>query len=101
MTVQSMLPIPAGAIFTVTCGEYSDYSVEGVFRAVAEINTEKMVSEYLLEHPEQSGLYVFKEKMFIGWLARKGVIEAIDSYEWYLGAYYSVAEMDVRHPGGK
>ena len=27
-----MVPIPKGALFTVTTGEYSDYGVGGVFR---------------------------------------------------------------------
>jgi len=90
-----MLPIPAGSLFTVTSGEYSDYSVRGVFRALAAINADALRSEYLAERPEQAVEYCFREDQFLGWVARKGLIEAVDCFEWHLCNYSRASEMDV------
>ena len=55
-----MLPIPKGAIFTVTAGCCSDYSVDGVFRAVEEIDVAALRDAWLSAHPEQVGDYEFQ-----------------------------------------
>ena len=60
-----MIPIPAGAIFTVTSGEYSDFSVRGVFRALKEIDADALVDAYLFEHPDNRGHYRFEEATFL------------------------------------
>jgi hypothetical protein len=86
--------IPAGSFFTVTTGEYSDYSVHGVFRALQDIDPRALSKRYLSEHPDQAKEYHFEESQFLGWLAREGVIETVDSYEWHL-SNYSTIEMTV------
>lgn len=81
------VPIPAGMVFTVTTGVYSDYFVRGVFRAKAEIDTSALMAEWLCDHPKQTQAYSFSEDEFLGWVCRKGLIEPIDSFEWHLSDY--------------
>lgn len=88
-------PIPAGTFFTATSGEYSDYSVSGVFRALLLLNPGELRDAYLAEHPEQKGLYQFRESEFLAWLIRKDLIEAIPCMEWHLCDYRDINEMQV------
>lgn len=95
MTDPEMTPIPAGALFTITTGAYSSYYIVGVFRATQEINTSSLVAAYLSENPEQCEKYRFKEREFLGWLAQKGLLEPVETWEWHLGDYGNVREMYV------
>jgi hypothetical protein len=88
-------PIPAGAIFTVTSGEYSDFMVHGVFRALGEIDTEALRDKYLTDFPVQAEPYEFDESEFLVFLVRHGLMEQIESWELYLGAYSNVSRMSV------
>lgn len=80
-------PIPAGAIFTVTSGEYSDFGVDGVFRARKEIPAERLRDEYLEGNPERRGHHSFDERGFLAFLVRGGYIDQVESWELYLGGY--------------
>lgn len=91
-----MTPIPAGALFTVTEGEYSDYRIEGVFRATADIDADALLAEWLAAHPEQREPYEFKAGDFLAWVFRKGLFEPVASHEWYLGDYGHADRMAVR-----
>lgn len=90
-----MALIPAGVLFTVTTGEYSDYGVSGVFRALAPIDASALREEWLAEHPEQREDYRFREGAFLGWVARKGFLEPVDCFEWHLCDYSRASEMSV------
>jgi hypothetical protein len=92
-----MATIPAGAIFTVTTGCYSDYYVKGVFRAKEPIDAAALRAEWLSLHPEQSQRYEFKENGFLGWAFGKGLFEPVESWEWHLDDYGDAAEMSVDH----
>jgi hypothetical protein len=92
----TMIPIPAGALFTITTGDYSDYSIHGVFRALREINADALQETWLTNHPEQRVHYNFREDEFLAWIAREGYMEAVNCFEWHLCDYSSVGEMTVR-----
>jgi len=83
---EKRLTIPKGAIFIISAGAYSDYGVMGVFRATKRISTKVYIAAYIKEHPDQEKSP--DEKMFLGWLARAGVLEPVDTFEWHLGASY-------------
>ncbi len=93
--MSKMAIIPAGSIFTVTTGEYNDYSVQGVFRAKVDIDAEALRDEWLIMHPDQRRDYRFKAFDFMGWVARRDLIEALDCFEWHLTDYARASEMDV------
>lgn len=78
------LPIPAGALFTVTTGEYSDYVVLGVFRALREFNPDVLLNQWLHKHPDQREYYSFSEQKFLAEMVREGHLEPVESGEWHL-----------------
>jgi len=90
--------IPAGATFTVSTGEYSDYGVHGVFRALKDIDPAKLAADWLKKHPDQAESYQFDERKFLGEAFRAGLFEHIPSFEWHLCDYSRISEMDVTPP---
>lgn len=90
-----MVPIPAGALFTVSVGEYSDYRVSVVFHALAEIDAEALRAEWLREHPEQGDAYSFEYDAFLAWVLGKGLREPVSSYEWHPADCRNASEMTV------
>lgn len=93
-----MMVIPAGAIFTITTGAYSGYSVRGVFRAVADIDADTLRDEWLATDPKPPRRSWDDDlDAFLGWVARKGLLEPLDSFEWHLGDYGDLDDMDVSH----
>jgi hypothetical protein len=93
--IDYMTPIPAGAIFTVTSGEYSDYYIVGVFRALREIEPNILLKQWLTNHPEQQEDYNFEEKEFLAWITQNGYLEVVDCYNWKLESYSSASFMSV------
>ena len=51
MTEKRAVPIPKGAIFTISTGACSDYVVEGVYRALTEIDADDLMQEWLYSNP--------------------------------------------------
>lgn len=90
-----MKPIPKGALFTVTTGEYSDYCVQGVFRALKEIDAEALRAKWLRHYPEQAVDYRFDDAAFLADMARKGLIEDVESWEFHISSYSKASEMYV------
>lgn len=81
---QKPLPIPAGAILSITNGEYSTYYIQGVFRALKEIDTDAVLAKWREKHP--NGSVAIDESSLLAWLSREGFIEAVDSWEWNIGS---------------
>lgn len=98
MSADKHLMIPAGAMLTITTGAYSDYSVEGVFRALADIHADDLVARWLTDHPQQRSPHHFDEDAFMAWVAKLGLVEPVPSFEWHLSNYADAAEMWVRVP---
>lgn len=67
--------IPEGAIFTITAGAYSDFRVEGVFRALKPI-------------PELHARATFSAagsiEKALATMAREGLMEPVHSFELWL-----------------
>lgn len=90
-----LIPIPKGALMTVTTGCYSDYSVSGVFRALAKIDVEALRSEWLKDHPEQSQDYSFDDSAFLADMTKRGLLECVECWELHLGDYSRASEIWV------
>ena len=86
--------IPAGMIFTVTSGEYSDHMVHGVFRALRDISPDDLLAEYLKDNPHEAKPYRFNETRFLSAAYRGGLIECVECMAWDIGAY-STPHMSV------
>jgi hypothetical protein len=98
MTMKTMIPIPAGALLTITSGEYSSYFVSGVFRAVKTLDCDALKSAWIQLHPDQSEEYHFEESQFIAWVAIEGWLEPVDCFEWHIGNY-RIEDMSVEKFG--
>ena len=94
--MSKLVPIPKGATFTVTSGCYSDFTVQGVFRALAEIDVERLRAEWLEAHPEQRGQYKFNDSGFLTSIA--SLMEPVKSWELHLCDYSNADEMHVSRP---
>ena len=99
-----LLPIPAGTLFTITTGAYSDYIVQGVFRAVKEIDTAAFEAEFNQKFPKKFPLSRYSSvedspESFIGWAAASGAIEPFASWEWSIG--FSCAPADEPESGNR
>ena len=91
--MSEQVPIPEGALFTVTSGAYSDYYVRGVFRAKQQINIEAARNEWLDNHPDQRALYSFDESAFLASLAV--FMEPVECWELHLTDYRNADEIAV------
>ena len=81
-------PVRKGDIFTITTGCYSDYTIDGVFRAREDFNPDALLADYGARFPEQQGRYKFEEAQFVAELVRLQIIEQVEGVrEWHLGDY--------------
>ena len=87
--------IPAGALFTITVGAYSDYTISGVFRAKVAIDPNVLRSAYLAKNPAQRERYRFSNAKFLVWLAQKDLLVPVECIEWHLTDYGDADEMGV------
>lgn len=94
-----MNTIPEGATFTITTGEYSDYCVQGVFKAIYDINPQTLLDEYLNANPKQRENYSFDDRQFLAFVSAKGLIEQVECFEWHLCDYGKCGEMQVSKVG--
>lgn len=93
-----MAVIPAGSLFTVSTGEYDEYTVMGVFRATGDIDPNALRDEWLAAHPDESSGHKFMPHSFLADAARRGLCEAVPSFEWHLCDYCRVSKMWVETP---
>jgi len=85
--------IPAGSLLTITTGEYSDYTVHGVFRAIKDLDVDALKAEWLLVHPNQAENYKFSAVAFLAHIAN--LLEPVECFEWHLADYGNITEMFV------
>lgn len=88
--MQKAIPIPQGALFTITTGCYSDYQVSGVFKALKEIDTDKLKEAWIAVHPEQSARHEFEDAAFLADCVRQGLFEQVECWEWHTETYSSI-----------
>jgi hypothetical protein len=91
MPDKKMVVIPAGSLLTISTGEYSDYNVAGVFRALADIDANALQDEWKEQHPGEGDK--FDDDAFLAWIAGRKLLEPVPSFEWHLTDYYSFSEM--------
>lgn len=73
--------IPKGSLFYVSTGQYSDFHIIGVFRALADIDVDSLQEDWLEKHPEQRERYSFEEKDFFASLV-VGKMGLKDEQRW-------------------
>lgn len=79
--------IGKGDLLTIATGEYSDYSVLGVFRALKQFNPDVEVKRYKDSHPTEDGDEYRELSDFVAWLGAEGLVETVPSREWHIGSY--------------
>jgi hypothetical protein len=88
MPKKRQAPIPQGAIFTATSGEYSDFSIRGVFRALKEIDVDKTMEIYQKHRTKREGISNGPDKdEVLAYLVRAEYIEQLEAWELYFGSY--------------
>lgn len=75
----------AGSLITLETGEYSDFTYEGPFRVLRDIDVQAVVTEFKEARGHSIGA---GETAFIAWLSESGYIEDVACARWYLGASY-------------
>lgn len=87
---QQRLHVPAGKLFCLSRGEYSDYGYEGHFLALVEI-TPEMFREVEAEargKKDEYGSYEYgADDRFIPAIIRRGWVVDIDCIEIHTGSY--------------
>ena len=80
--------IPKGAMFMIATGEYSDYSIQCLCRAIFDIAIDVIRDEYLILFPEQKEEYEFNSSVFMNWFINtKKLAEEIPFFEFHLETY--------------
>lgn len=86
--VQSRI-IPKGQTFVLTSGSYSDFEIDGVYRAMRDVALAGEIEDYLAVRPEEDKRYVWRASGFISWLIAGGAIAPVelDWWEVHMGDY--------------
>jgi hypothetical protein len=83
-----MEKINKGTVVVFTSGEYSDFSINGVFVAIQDI-TKEHYAEAATEELKK-GMYRQDEYTVLANLVKMGLLVDVESVQVYLGAYGSV-----------
>ena len=87
-----MMPIPAGALVTVTSGAYSDYNITGTFRSTQIIDVEAEMKAHHENTPPPPKVYgnyrYFAGGNLLADWVRRGLLEPIDTYEIHWPDHY-------------
>lgn len=91
--------IKKGSLLLLTRGEYSDYDVTAVGRALETFDPEDLRQEWYGLHPGDREQCSADLSAFVAWLINaKGLIEELEHVELHVGSYANL-EPSVR--GGK
>ena len=87
--------IKKNELFIFSSGEYSDYEVFTVCRALKNIDVDKMKDEYLKLYSLED--YGFSEYRFMNWIINvKHLVEELDFKEWFLGTFNNCDSMNLK-----
>ncbi len=75
-----------GELIIISTGEYSDYSLCGLFKVMKPFEFDSKKTEFLNIFPKLVGSYDALDK-FLPWLCSEGLIEDYPFTEWHLGSY--------------
>jgi hypothetical protein len=88
--------VKKGQQLLLTEGEYSDYSVIGIFTAKEDLNTKELKAEYLKSYPKQDQPYRSDHHKFVNWLCNtKNLVDEVDFRELHIGSYSSLSDMEI------
>lgn len=93
MVTKRMREIRTGETIVFSTGEYSDYYIQGTFRALRDIDPEAELEAWLQEHPEQRKDNNFDSCRFLAWIISGGLVEPTDYVEWHLDDYGKASAM--------
>lgn len=85
--------IPKGSLLTITTGVYSDYTMQGVFRALDDIDANKLRADYLIKYPRQGDSYCFSSTQFLAEISH--LLDPINCFEFHLDNYGTISAMDI------
>jgi hypothetical protein len=77
--------IDVGQVLYLTTGEYSDFNIVTVVRALKQFDTKVEEADYLVQFPDRSR----RHPTLLRWLLDRGVLEELDppAAEWWYGAW--------------
>ena len=82
------MKIKKGTMLVISTGEYSNFTIHTLCKALQDIDTEVVKQEYLLVHPEEGVEYHANFYRFMKWIiVDKQLVEEIVYGEWYVGSY--------------
>jgi len=90
-----MHTIPQGTLLLFSTGEYSNYSVYGLYKVLKSFTPSVALEEYFTTYPEALttnhwGDVRYKARKFVKWLVGKEVLTQWPYREAYLGDYGAV-----------
>ena len=83
----------AGELMTTSTGEYSDYQVNGIFRALKSFDAQALLVKWAESTGREinNGIVrsnrINKNIEFLGWLNKSGYVEDIEYRELHIGSY--------------
>lgn len=82
--------ISMNTMFYLSTGEYSDYSIGGIFYALKDLNTDALKKEFIRTRKEEeeyssNTYYWFDSHAFGAWLVKENYAISVDVTEWWLG----------------
>ena len=86
-TIDMQTDIKKGELITIATGAYSDYSISGVFRVLADFNPQEQMEKFAAETPLEDDDTYRDLSEFIAWISRSGLLEPLESREWHIGSY--------------
>jgi hypothetical protein len=84
-----------GQLVIISTGEYSGYSLEGLFKVLVPFEFEAKKVEFLNKFPEFADSYEALER-FLPWLHSEGLIEDYPYCEWHLGSYSTISPTEYK-----
>lgn len=95
MTNNEYNKVNKGTILMLSTGEYSDYGIQTLSKAIKDFDIREVSEEYLSENEGQRGSYSCDFYKFTQWLIEKKYIETVEYKEWHLGDYGSFSLMSL------
>jgi hypothetical protein len=89
--------IKTGQTVIVSEGEWSDYSILFIVRALVDVDVIALKEEWLSLHPEQREEYHFESYQFFAWVMSQGIFTpvSVDWLEWHIASYGNLEFEDL------
>lgn len=85
--------IPVNVIFPITAGEFDDYRIIGIFKALQDLDVEFIRQNWLKRYPDSNNYFDHYE--FLKTAIKDGLIEPIEMYNFHLHNYSDISEMEI------